>query len=84
MAFYNAFNAHLLFSFPDNATRYCELDGTWNTTNYDSCKPLNVNPPDLPAPDNNLLSITTGVYLFGYSLSLAALIIAMIIFLSFK
>jgi len=61
-------------------SRICEEGGVWqNITNYTSCVALT----GTEEPDEGL-GVTIHVYLFGYCLSLTALIIAMIIFLSFK
>ncbi|CAL8135016.1 unnamed protein product [Orchesella dallaii] len=64
------------------AERLCLEDGIWNKTEYSGCKPYH-QVPNITTDTGNL-AITTGIYLFGYSVSLIALIIAAVIFISFK
>ncbi|ODM95737.1 Diuretic hormone receptor [Orchesella cincta] len=65
------------------AERLCLEDGVWNKTEYSGCKPFPHQALNITTDTGNL-DITTGIYLFGYSVSLIALIIAAVIFISFK
>ncbi|CAL8135002.1 unnamed protein product [Orchesella dallaii] len=65
-----------------NATRYCMEGGNWTKSDYNDCRPL---PNGMTGSnEGGNLAITTGVYFFGYCVSLCALVIAIIIFLVFK
>jgi hypothetical protein len=76
------------FLFSDNATRGCSADGIWDDqANYGSCKPI-VNPPS-PTCDTTTSPYLCNdysmlIYSVGYTLSLVTLIIALIIFISFR
>lgn len=65
------------------AKRLCMEGGEWNKTEYSEClKPF---PPVANiTTDTGNLDITTGIYCVGYCLSLVAVIIAAVIFISFK
>jgi len=65
-----------------NATRSCSEGGHWDRSNYTSCIPLNATA--LNDGSHSELEITSGIYFFGYCLSLGALIIAMFILIAFK
>ncbi|XP_021958199.2 diuretic hormone receptor isoform X2 [Folsomia candida] len=76
----------ILYDSSKNATRFCSEGpngGEWNNTIYDLCQPV-PNNSTINDNESNILALTTGVYFCGYCLSLAAVTIAMIIFLAFK
>ncbi|XP_055531604.1 diuretic hormone receptor-like isoform X2 [Wyeomyia smithii] len=65
-----------------NATRYCNIDGTWdNYTNYDACH-------HLAAPstvtDFDPIELPTFIYFVGYTISLCALVLAVTVLIYFK
>ncbi|CAB3374658.1 Hypothetical predicted protein [Cloeon dipterum] len=63
-----------------NATKLCQVDGTWaNYSNYTLCRDLST-----PPPIEASVEVTTSIYYAGYTLSLAALGAAVAIFLYFK
>lgn len=73
------------FNYPDNATRSCSANGTWNNyTNYDQCQHI------MPLHDANAhdfkpaIEVSTYIYVSGYALSLAALVLALLVFINFK
>uniref|UniRef100_A0A1Q3FK52 Diuretic hormone receptor n=1 Tax=Culex tarsalis TaxID=7177 RepID=A0A1Q3FK52_CULTA len=65
-----------------NASRYCNINGTWdNYTNYDECQHVGTS----PLPDFELhIELPTIVYFAGYSISLAALVLAVTVLVNFK
>ncbi|XP_043072286.1 diuretic hormone receptor isoform X3 [Drosophila grimshawi] len=68
----------------ENATRYCHENGTWNHySNYSSCHQHSGSVPVVPdfSPTVDLPAI---IYACGYFISFASLVVALIIFLSFK
>nr|XP_029725840.1 diuretic hormone receptor-like isoform X2 [Aedes albopictus] len=66
-----------------NATRYCNIDGTWNSfANYDACKHL-----ELPTSDETLesfIELPIVIYFVGYTISLLALFSAVTVLVYFK
>jgi hypothetical protein len=67
----------------ENATRYCHLDGNWdNRSNYDQCIHLS-EASAVPEFDTGI-ELPTIIYYTGYSISLIALTLAVIVFLYFK
>lgn len=76
------FTINPVFSFPivtENATKFCRADGTWEKSVYDSC--INSSSSSLAIQD---VEYTTLIYGLGYSFSIFALSLAVIIFLHFK
>ena len=75
--------------FSGNATRQCSLDGVWEEKgHYDDCIPVQL-PPDGPGPcENSTIPLCNDysmlIYSIGYSLSLITLLMALIIFISFR
>ncbi|XP_035787325.1 diuretic hormone receptor-like isoform X1 [Anopheles albimanus] len=66
-----------------NATRFCNDDGTWdNYTDYDSCQHLAQASP-VPGFEPGI-ELPTLVYFVGYSISLAALVLAVVVLVYFK
>lgn len=66
-------------SFTENATKFCRDDGSWEKSFYDLCiKPGNETMPPQDVEYNTL------IYCIGYSISIVALSLAVIIFLHFK
>ncbi|XP_041675669.1 diuretic hormone receptor isoform X5 [Drosophila eugracilis] len=68
----------------DNATRFCFPNGTWDHySDYDRCHQNSGSIPVVPdfSPNVELPAI---IYACGYFLSFATLVVALIIFLSFK
>ncbi|KAJ6641176.1 Diuretic hormone receptor, partial [Pseudolycoriella hygida] len=69
-------------SAPENATRYCTINSTWDNSNYDKCLHI--------ANDTELhdfvpsIELPTIIYGFGYILSLSSLTLALIVFLHLK
>lgn len=76
---------NLLF-ISDNASRYCDLNGFWDISNYDNCYIINSFNKSCESEFNIRCSADTSalIYLFGYFSSLFALVVALVIFLSFK
>ena len=72
-----------LFSVTENASRFCHLDGTWDDhTNYEQCTHL---PEQSLTPEFELfVELPTIIYYTGYTLSLVALILAVIVFIRYK
>ncbi|KAG5677646.1 hypothetical protein PVAND_007386 [Polypedilum vanderplanki] len=73
----------------NNATRYCSVTGQWDLSNYLNCHPI--------SPMNRSCSewdfswdircsayATSIIYYIGYTISLIALILAVIVFMNFK
>ncbi|XP_070566095.1 corticotropin-releasing factor receptor 2-like isoform X2 [Ptychodera flava] len=78
----------LRYDTTENVTRYCYANGTWDKANYSNCQPLYEIYGDFDSEydgmpsyhlDNVLLII-----LLGYVISLVALIVAFVIFASYK
>ena len=75
--------------FSGNATRQCSIDGLWEEKgHYDDCIPVQL-PPDGPGPcENSTIPLCNDysmlIYSIGYSLSLITLLMALIIFISFR
>ena len=78
--------------FSGNATRQCSIDGVWEEkSHYDDCKPL-IDPDDGGGPritcENSTIPLCNDysmlIYSIGYSLSLITLLMALIIFISFR
>ncbi|KAH8280484.1 hypothetical protein KR018_007967 [Drosophila ironensis] len=68
----------------ENATRFCFENGTWDHySDYDRCHQQSGSVPVVPdfSPSVDLPAI---IYACGYFLSFATLVVALIIFLSFK
>lgn len=63
----------------DNATKFCNEDGTWDKTAYDNC----LNTVSHPVPTHDV-EYNTYIYCIGYLLSIVVLSIAVIIFVTFK
>ncbi|CAL8112397.1 unnamed protein product [Orchesella dallaii] len=63
------------------ALRLCLDDGIWNAADYSSCRPLPFIPHQVPniTTHTGNLAITTGMYLFGFCVTLIALIIAALV-----
>jgi hypothetical protein len=74
------------FLISGNASRYCGPNGVWDKSNYQNCYILNnYNKTCESESDFRCLSSTYAlIYLTGYFISLLALIVALVIFLSFK
>ncbi|XP_049779456.1 diuretic hormone receptor-like [Schistocerca cancellata] len=63
-----------------NASRWCHANGTWSSySNYSLCRDLSPLAADEPG-----VEVTTTLYFSGYALSLAALAVAVAVFLHFK
>ncbi|KAH8390923.1 hypothetical protein KR215_002034 [Drosophila sulfurigaster] len=63
----------------ENATRFCHANGTWNHySNYSRCSVPAV--PEFSAS----VDLPSNIYVGGYFISFATLVVALIIFLSFK
>ncbi|GAB6033343.1 hypothetical protein CHUAL_013110 [Chamberlinius hualienensis] len=70
----------ILYDTSKNARKHCYADGSWaNYSDYSDCKPLE----DLET-NSGEEELTRLIYLIGYSASLVAVIIALVIFLNFK
>ncbi|XP_017147831.1 diuretic hormone receptor isoform X1 [Drosophila miranda] len=68
----------------ENATRYCFENGTWDHySDYDRCHQQSGSVPMVPdfSPSVDLPAI---IYACGYFISFATLVVALIVFLSFK
>ncbi|XP_058123003.1 diuretic hormone receptor-like [Anopheles ziemanni] len=65
-----------------NATRFCNVDGSWdNYTDYDRCEHVLATPMSSFEPSIELPSL---IYYVGYSISLAALVVAVAVLVYFK
>ena len=72
-----------LFATENNATLYCYANGTWSSRSfYDYCLNAITNPPGTHV-GTSISTIQTTFYV-GNSLSLAAVALALWIFISFK
>lgn len=77
-----AFTFHNFFT--DNASRFCEANGTWNGySNYTMCKVLHSGETDA-SQAFMVQTYSFFIYLCGYSISLIALFIALTTFCYFK
>uniref|UniRef100_A0A182IPK0 Diuretic hormone receptor n=1 Tax=Anopheles atroparvus TaxID=41427 RepID=A0A182IPK0_ANOAO len=66
-----------------NATRFCNADGSWdNYTDYDRCEHLAQSSP-VPSFEPGI-ELPTLIYFVGYSISLAALVLAVAVLVYFK
>lgn len=66
-----------------NATRYCNIDGTWNSfANYDACKHL--EPPASDPTLESFIELPIVIYFVGYTISLLALFCAVTVLVYFK
>ncbi|XP_058054214.1 diuretic hormone receptor-like isoform X1 [Anopheles bellator] len=66
-----------------NATRFCNDDGSWdNYTDYDSCQHLDQASP-VPGFEPGI-ELPTLIYFVGYSISLAALVLAVAVLVYFN
>lgn len=73
--------------FTDNASRYCTIEGKWDLTNYDNCHHIgNGNKTCLDWEWEHGCSAyaTSAIYYTGYTISLVALVLAVIVFMNFK
>lgn len=65
-----------------NATRFCNADGSWdNYTDYDRCEHVLATPMPSFEPSIELPSL---IYFVGYSISLAALVVAVAVLVYFN
>ncbi|XP_064540703.1 diuretic hormone receptor isoform X2 [Drosophila montana] len=68
----------------ENATRFCHANGTWNHySNYSSCHQQSGSVPIVPDFSASV-DLPAIIYAGGYFISFATLVVALIIFLSFK
>lgn len=72
------------FSLLENSTRFCYANGTWDAyADYDQCrhvwKELTDEIDVLPH-----VELTTNIYSVGYTISLVALTLGLIVFIHFK
>ncbi|TDG44950.1 hypothetical protein AWZ03_008631 [Drosophila navojoa] len=68
----------------ENATRYCHANGTWNHySNYSRCHQQSGSVADVPEFSASV-DLPAIIYAGGYFISFATLVVALIIFLSFK
>ncbi|KAM8713057.1 hypothetical protein ACLKA7_013383 [Drosophila subpalustris] len=68
----------------ENATRFCHANGTWNHySNYTSCHQQSGSVPVIPDYSTSA-DLSAIIYACGYFISFATLVVALIIFLSFK
>nr|XP_032292526.1 diuretic hormone receptor isoform X2 [Drosophila virilis] len=68
----------------ENATRFCHANGTWNHySNYSSCHQQLGSVPVVPDFSASV-DLPAIIYAGGYFISFATLVVALIIFLSFK
>ncbi|XP_049959058.1 diuretic hormone receptor-like isoform X2 [Schistocerca serialis cubense] len=68
-----------------NASRWCHSNGTWSSySNYSSCEAMLPKMEVVEVIDEVIVEVATTLYFTGYSVSLAALIVAVTIFLYFK
>ncbi|CAO1350277.1 unnamed protein product [Diamesa serratosioi] len=71
-----------------NATKYCNINGVWDSlSNYDDC--LHIATPNRSCNDVDFdircsTYLASIVYYVGYSISLIALVLAVIVFINFK
>ncbi|XP_065094097.1 diuretic hormone receptor-like isoform X1 [Ochlerotatus camptorhynchus] len=66
-----------------NATRYCNIDGTWNIfANYDACKHLEPAASDQTL--ESFIELPIIIYFVGYTISLLALFCAVTVLVYFK
>ncbi|XP_058830749.1 diuretic hormone receptor-like isoform X2 [Topomyia yanbarensis] len=65
-----------------NATRYCNIDGTWDNTNYDACHHL-VESSSV-SEFEPVIELPTMIYFVGYTISLGALVLAVTVLIYFK
>ncbi|XP_055379199.1 diuretic hormone receptor-like isoform X2 [Condylostylus longicornis] len=73
----------LRYDTSQNATRYCHINGTWNSrTDYEACDYISLNTP--PESEFGIAELTSITYSIGYSLSLISLSLALIVFTYFK
>ncbi len=77
----------LLFS--DNASRYCSSNGEWvERTDYEKCQHISSTNKTCDEFDfeNSICTayVTSFIYYVGYTISLIALILAVIVFINFK
>lgn len=71
----------------DNASRYCKLDGNWDKSKYDFCHDIIISNKTCSELDFDLRCsayATSIIYYIGYTISLVALISAVIVFINFK
>lgn len=67
----------------ENATRYCNIDGTWNNfANYDACKHL--EPPSSDPTLESFIELPIVIYFVGYTISLLSLFCAVTVLVYFK
>lgn len=77
-------NFHII---SDNASRYCTLKGVWDLSNYANCDHITSHNRTCNDLDFDLRCSayhTSIIYYVGYSVSLVALILAVIVFMNFK
>jgi corticotropin releasing hormone receptor 1 len=71
-------NENILIS--GNASRGCSLSGEWDSrTDYNNCRAIEI--PAIPKPSEDF---SVSIYFVGYILSLLALTLALVFFLSFR
>lgn len=76
------------FLITDNATRYCNNEGKWDDlTNYEKCQHIMQNNRTCSDMDFDVrcsADATSIIYYVGYTISLLALTLAVIVFINFK
>ncbi|XP_058464591.1 diuretic hormone receptor-like isoform X2 [Malaya genurostris] len=65
-----------------NATRYCNIDGTWENTNYEACH--HIVETATVAEFEPVIELPTMIYYVGYTISLGALVLAVMVLIYFK
>ena len=75
----------IFYDFPENASRECWATGNWNETtgiktDYSNCTMIEHTDNE----EEDIVDEVDDIYMVGYSLSLLALTIALIIFLKFR
>lgn len=77
----------VIYDVTNNATRYCDVTGIWDKTDYGNCHHIPSSNKTCNELDFDLRCsayATSIIYYIGYTVSLVALILAVIVFLNFK
>lgn len=71
------------FIFLENATRLCTPNGWAEIGNYAGCEDATTD--STISPENeNMVELSTVIYYIGYTISLLALLLAVVVFINFK
>lgn len=79
---YFTHNCPIFLSLVENATRLCTPQGWAEVGNYAGCE--DASSDSTLSPENEMVELSTIIYYIGYTISLLALLLAVVVFINFK